>query len=189
MYTIEKNIKHEIEVNKSKFITNLYTVNNLDDVKMYLNTVKNEYKGATHYCYAYIIDGNIKCSDDKEPSGTAGNPILNILTQHKLNRILCIVVRYFGGTKLGTGGLIRAYSTSCNEALAKTKIVKLKDAYKIRIKFNYNDIEQINFILKDDKITYKEFNETVIYEAIIEKDDISKLDKYKYEIIENMIIN
>lgn len=189
MNIIKKSVKNEIEISKSKFITYLHKVDNLDEVNMHLDEVKNEYKDATHYCYAYIIDGNIKCSDDKEPSKTAGAPILNVLQKNNLNHILCIVVRYFGGIKLGAGGLVRAYSTSCSEALSKTEIVELKEAYKVKISIDYNDIEQLNYLLKDDKITYKEFNENVIYEVVIKKDEINKLDKYNYEIIENTYTN
>lgn len=189
MNIIKKSVKNEIEISKSRFITYLYKVDNLDEVNNYLDKTKDEYEGATHYCYAYIIDGNIKCSDDKEPSKTAGAPILNVLQKNNLNHILCIVVRYFGGIKLGAGGLVRAYSTSCSEALSKTEIVELKEAYKVKISIDYNDIEQLNYLLKDDKITYKEFNENVIYEVVIKKDDIEKISKYKYEIIENTFTN
>lgn len=189
MNIIKKSVKNEIEISKSKFITYLFKVDNIDEVNNYLQKTKNEYKDATHYCFAYIIDGNIKCSDDKEPNKTAGAPILNVLQKNDLNHILCIVVRYFGGIKLGAGGLVRAYSTSCSEALSQTQIVELKEAYKVKIEIDYNDIEQLNYLLKDDKITYKEFNENVIYEVIIKKEEIRKLDKYKYLIIENTYTN
>lgn len=189
MNIIKKSVKNEIEISKSRFITYLYKVDSLDEVNNYLDKTKDEYEGATHYCYAYIIDGNIKCSDDKEPSKTAGAPILNVLQKNNLNHILCIVVRYFGGIKLGAGGLVRAYSTSCSEALSKTEIVELKEAYKVKISIDYNDIEQLNYLLKDDKITYKEFDQKVIYEVIIEKEKISKLEKYNYEIIEETFTN
>ena len=103
MYSIDKNVKNEIIINKSRFITFLFKLNKKDDVETLINKVKNEYKDATHYCYAYIIDGYMKCTDDGEPSKTAGAPLLNVLEKNKLDHILVIVVRYFGGIKLGTG--------------------------------------------------------------------------------------
>ena len=92
--------KNEIVINKSRFITLIYNVNSKDDVNNILNKIKCDYPNATHYVYAYIIDGIMYATDDKEPSGTAGKPILNVLVRNNLNHILCVVVRYFGGIKL-----------------------------------------------------------------------------------------
>ena len=102
MFTI-KNIENTITINKSKFITNLISVNNIDEINYNLNIIKNKYKDATHNCYAYIINNNKRFSDDNEPSGTAGLPILDCLEKNNLNYVLCIVTRYFGGIKLGAG--------------------------------------------------------------------------------------
>ena len=155
-------IDNEIElvVNKSKFIALIYKVDTIDDVNKKFLTVKEKYKGATHYCYAYIIDNIIKFSDDSEPAGTAGVPILNILQKEFVNHVLCIVVRYFGGIKLGSGGLSRSYSKACKNCLITTT---LNEGYKIKIKFNINDIKEIDFLLKNSKIINKEFNEFVTY--------------------------
>ena len=110
MFTIENNVSNEIIINKSRFICYLFKVDNLYDVKKYIEEIKLEYKDATHYCYSYIIGNVKKAFDDKEPSHTAGLPMLNVLENKKLDNILAIVVRYFGGTKLGAGGLVRAYT-------------------------------------------------------------------------------
>ena len=96
-----KNIENIIIINKSKFITNLFFVNNLDEVDYYLTSIKSKYSDATHHCYAYIINNSKRFSDDNEPSGTAGKPILDCLEKNNLNYVLCIVTRYFGGIKLG----------------------------------------------------------------------------------------
>ena len=149
MKTVKENIENEIIINKSRFITLLIKINNLDEIEKNLKEIKKKYKDATHYCYAYIIGNKEKCSDNGEPSGTAGMPILNVLKQNDLTNILCVVIRYFGGIKLGAGGLIRAYSTSASEALNKTNIVNLIKGYKIVIEFNYDNIKQINYLLKD----------------------------------------
>ncbi|MBR4619013.1 MAG: YigZ family protein [Bacilli bacterium] len=188
MYTIKENISNETEINKSKFITFLYKINNVEDIKTYLNQVKNNYKDATHHCYAYILDANEKMSDDKEPSGTAGSPILNVLKQNKLNRILCIVVRYFGGIKLGAGGLVRAYSNVVKEALKKAEIKELVKGKKVRIEIDYNDIDKLNYILKDNKVIYKEYNDKVIYEVLLKNEDIKNIEIFSYQILEDIFI-
>ena len=130
MKTIKENMTNDIIIKNSRFITKLVKVNNIDDIDKALNDLKEEYRGATHYCYAYII-GNIKrFNDDGEPGGTAGMPILNVLEKNNLNNILCVVIRYFGGIKLGAGGLVRAYSNSISNALKNSKFFKLKDEKK-----------------------------------------------------------
>ena len=181
MKTIKEEKESEIIINKSKFISIITKVEKVDEVKDKLKEIKKKYKGATHYCYAYIINGYQKCSDDKEPSGTAGLPILNILKTNELNYILCVVVRYFGGIKLGAGGLVRAYSSSVKEVINKCEFGNLTPGYNIIIDFEYENIKQIENILKDIQII-KAYDTRVIYEFNIEKDEYNKikenLDKY-----------
>ena len=117
MKTISNNIETIYEIKNSKFITLLYKIDddfNLDEI---LNEVKDKYPKATHYCYAYRLIGKEKSSDDGEPGGTAGIPMLNVLIKEDIVNILAITVRYFGGIKLGAGGLTRAYSNSTIEAI------------------------------------------------------------------------
>lgn len=175
MKTVKENIENEIIINKSRFITLLIKINNLDEIEKNLKEIKKKYKDATHYCYAYIINNHEKCSDNGEPSGTAGMPILNVLKQNDLTNILCVVIRYFGGIKLGAGGLIRAYSTSASEALNKTNIVNLIKGYKIVIEFNYDNIKQINYLLKDIQIK-KEYGNTITYTFNIKEDSLNKIE-------------
>ena len=181
MKTIKEEKESEIIINKSKFISIITKVETIDEVKDKLKEIKKKYKGATHYCYAYIINGYQKCSDDKEPSGTAGIPILNILKTNELNYILCVVVRYFGGIKLGAGGLVRAYSSSAKEVIGKCEFGNLTPGYNIIIDFEYENIKQIENILKDIQII-KAYDTKVIYEFDIEKEEYNKikenLDKY-----------
>lgn len=175
MKTVKENIENEIIINKSRFITLLIKINNPDEIEKNLKEIKKKYKDATHYCYAYIIGNKEKCSDNGEPSGTAGMPILNVLKQNDLTNILCVVIRYFGGIKLGAGGLIRAYSTSASEALNKTNIVNLIKGYKIVIEFNYDNIKQINYLLKDIQIK-KEYGNTITYTFYIKEDSLNKIE-------------
>ncbi len=106
---VEKIYQSTLIENKSKFISILYPLNDKDEYKKILLDLRKEYKDATHYCYAMVYDGYAKCDDDGEPKGTAGHPILKILQTKDLNHSLLVVVRYFGGTKLGAGKLLRTY--------------------------------------------------------------------------------
>ena len=129
MFVIRDDCNNEIIIKNSRFITFLIKINNLEQIQSNLEKLKKDYPKATHYCYAYIINSNKKSSDDGEPSGTAGIPILNVLEKEKLTNILCIVIRYFGGIKLGASGLVRAYTKSVKEALNKVKKIKLTTGY------------------------------------------------------------
>lgn len=188
MYTIKNNYETSIEVKKSLFITCLYKVYNKDDIEKYLKEVKNEYKDATHYCYAYIIDNFKKAEDDNEPSGTAGIPIMDILEKKQMNYILCVVVRYFGGIKLGAGGLVRAYSKATRDALTQTEIKELIDGYLVEIKTDYSSIKKLDYILKDFIILNKNYQDTITYQLLIDKDNYHKLSNFKTTIIENVKI-
>ena len=109
MLSIKDNDKYEEIIKYSKFISFIFRVYSKNEVNDYIDKIKKEYPNATHYCYGYVIDNDIKSSDDGEPSRTAGAPILNQITGNNLNYTLIIVVRYFGGIKLGVGPLTRAY--------------------------------------------------------------------------------
>lgn len=181
MKTIKYNITHEYIVQKSKFISMLYQVNNEEEVINILNKLKLEYKDATHICYAYIINNIKRFQDDGEPSGTAGMPILNVLENQKLNLILAVVIRYFGGIKLGAGGLVRAYTTSVVEALENQDLGEIVSGYKITITFQYNNSKFIDNTLKNYQMINKEFNSEITY--------VVNIPKTEYIKIENIIKN
>ena len=131
MKSIKENITNKIEINKSIFITELIKVKNVEDISTLMDRIKDQYKDATHYCYAYIIDDLKKSSDDGEPGGTAGVPIMDTLNKVDLNYILCVVIRYFGGIKLGAGGLVRAYRKAVSDCLDKEEYYDLVDGYEL----------------------------------------------------------
>ncbi len=115
-----QNNHFELEINKSKFLAYKLELNSVDEVKPFIESLKKEHKKARHFCYAYVFNRNLvseKCSDDGEPTGTAGYPILNVIKKKNLTNILVVVVRYFGGIKLGAGGLTRAYTKVCANVL------------------------------------------------------------------------
>lgn len=126
MYVIDKNIENEIIIKKSRFITKLYYLDDVDEIQNIINNLKKEHKKCTHICYAYIINGKEKAVDDGEPSGTAGRPILNVIQKKNVTNVLVVVIRYFGGIKLGAGGLVRAYTSSTSEAFKLINLIEKK---------------------------------------------------------------
>lgn len=190
MQTIKNNTHNEIIIKNSKFITYLYKINNINDIDNYLKQIKEINKDATHYCYAYILDNIKKADDDGEPSGTAGIPILKVLENNNLFNILAIVVRYFGGIKLGANGLIRAYTKSITNTLSKDNIIELTKGYNIDIEFNYNQIKEIDYLLKDININSKKFNTTIKYNIDIPISflEIIKINNITYQILKEINI-
>lgn len=179
MFTIKNNKKNEIIINKSRFITYVVKVDNIYDANKKIDELKKEYKDATHCCYAYIIDNVKRFNDDKEPKSTAGMPILNVLENKQLNHCLAVVIRYFGGIKLGVGGLIRAYSSSVSSTINDDDVIEMKKTYLKRIEFDYSNVNNINYILKDYNIKYKEFDKNVIYEFEYDEDNYpNKIDNF-----------
>lgn len=183
MKTIEDS-NYTIVINKSKFICELLYINNQDEIDSKLKDIKHKYKGATHYCYAYIYDNNKHFNDDGEPGGTAGMPILNVLENNNLNHVLCVVIRYFGGIKLGAGGLVRAYTKSVTSCLENTKIIDKKECQLIKITFSYDKVKIIDKIINKN-ILLKEFENSITYTIAISKDEV----KNTLKLLENYIIN
>ncbi len=187
MKTIGENVSNEIVIKNSSFIALFYKISSVD-IEKFLDEVKELYPKATHYCYAYIYNDIKRFSDDGEPGGTAGMPILNVLEKEELNNTLCVVVRYFGGIKLGAGGLVRAYTKAVTETLKIADFLYLEKGYKVRISFKYNEEKQINYLLKNDNILEKSFNQIITYTALVDEDTIKKLSSFNYEILENVYI-
>lgn len=157
--TIQNNATAEIIEKKSKFIAKLFYVETEDDVNKKIKEIIKQYFDARHHCIAYrIVKENViieKSSDDGEPSGTAGAPMLKILQKNKLCNVLIIVIRYFGGTLLGTGGLVRAYSESLQKAIEKVEKVEKCMGEEVEITLEYKDFEKIKYYCEKTKITIK----------------------------------
>ena len=188
MKTIQYEVKNELVIKKSKFITFLYPVSSKEECENHLKKIKSEYKGANHYCYAYKIDSTEKCSDDGEPSKTAGLPMLNVLKNEDMNHILCIVVRYFGGIKLGASGLIHAYQDSVKEIVLKTEFIECTEGYLIQTSFSYDQSKNMDYILKDYRIIEKKYDEKITYTFEIEKDKLRFIQDSltEFQIIKNI---
>lgn len=187
MLSISSNISNEIVINKSKFITFLFRIDSLNDVNKYIDELNLKYKDSTHICYAYVLDNVKRFSDDGEPGGTAGMPILNVLENRNLNHVLCCVVRYFGGIKLGAGGLVRAYSNSCSEIIDNANIIELLPGKLCSISFNYDDTKSIDRLLNSYEIISKDYSDSVTYLFKADLDFINSLS-YDIKVIEDCYI-
>jgi len=144
--TILDNASGEIIIKKSRFIASLYPVETEDDANAIIESLRKKYWDATHNCYAYIIGTQnpiTRCSDDGEPSRTAGKPMLDVLLAHKLTNVLAVVTRYFGGTLLGTGGLVKAYQSAVLEGLKNCQIITKQLGFQTNITTDYNLIGKL----------------------------------------------
>ena len=144
-------------IKKSRFITHIARATNKAEAKLYIQSIKQQYPDARHHCWAYIAGHptattDIGFSDDGEPSGTAGKPILNVLQHRGVGEIVLVVVRYFGGIKLGAGGLVRAYSSSASLAMDKLKTTPIVESKVFNIKFDYNLETNIKHLLESQNI-------------------------------------
>ena len=197
--TIDNEAEGIITEKKSKFIANIFYVENEKEAKEILKKIKKKYYDARHNCYAYRIKNENgilqKQSDDGEPSGTAGSPMLNILEKKELINVIAIVTRYFGGILLGTGGLVKAYSEALKEALRNAEYAQIEQGYILEIITTYEDINKIEHLLiqNDVAIVNKEYTEKIKllveiskekYEKIVKKIPENNLKKVKIEIKE-----
>ena len=148
--TVYEGGQGEIIEKKSRFIATVKPVKTEEEALEFIESLKKKYWDATHNCFAYIISGGTplkRCSDDGEPSGTAGRPMLDVLEGESLSDVAVVVTRYFGGTLLGTGGLVRAYTAAAAEALAHTEIITRIHGFKLKITTDYTGLGKIQYIL------------------------------------------
>ena len=153
--TIIERSTGEIVEKKSRFIADMFPVETEEEALTYIEEVKKKYYDARHHCFAYVLNDNPlteRFSDDGEPSGTAGKPILDVIKGAELKNTLIVVTRYFGGTLLGTGGLVRAYTAASREAVAAAKIVTRTFGYKMVISTDYTGLGKIQYILCQEGI-------------------------------------
>ena len=153
MFTIVKDFRQEIVIEKSRFICTLKKVHSEAEAQEFIKTIKKEFWDATHNCSAYIVDEMAqRSSDDGEPSGTAGLPMLEVLRKNKLTNTAAVVTRYFGGIKLGAGGLVRAYTNSVAEAVRATGIAQKVLVSKFSFIYDLNEVGKILNILYQQQL-------------------------------------
>lgn len=179
--TIGKTGQHELIIKKSKFICSLARTETVEEAQEFIEQISKKYHDATHNTYAYTLglnDNQVKASDNGEPSGTAGIPELKALQLMKLKNVTAVVTRYFGGIKLGAGGLIRAYSNSVTEAAQNIGVVKCVMQQLIQFSIPYNRIDEINHYLEVNRIsiTSQEYTTNVTIQIYLDLDQIQKVE-------------
>lgn len=179
--TISENITEELVEKKSKFIADVFYVESVEEAEEKIKEVEKKYYDARHHCYAFSIyeDSGVvnRFSDDGEPSGTAGGPMLNIINQKNLSNILVVVTRYFGGILLGTGGLVKAYSGAFQKALEASNIVEKDLGLEISIVVSYADQDKAKYYLEQNSINIVNisYEETVNIACEITKEKLNTI--------------
>lgn len=178
----------------SKFIALAFPVSNENEAKQIIKSVKKEHFNARHHCYAYIVGNDeirFRSSDDGEPRHTAGDPILNQIRSFQLINTLVIVVRYFGGTKLGKAGLINAYKTASKEALIKATIIEKVHKSEIAITFKYDGINDVmNLMQKNNfEILTQKYEESCSITGLIPRSQVQEIidDLSRYKNVINVV--
>lgn len=180
-YTIDSSATAEIIEKKSRFIANAYNVESKEEAEEKIKQIKKKYYDAKHNCFAFsIIEENnviLKSSDDAEPSGTAGEPILNVIKKNNLRNILIVVTRYFGGILLGTGGLTRAYSNAASSVIEKCNIIKEEKGLEAIIELDYSENDKFKYYCEKNniRITNIEYNENIKYNIELNDEEYNKL--------------
>ena len=178
MNTIKHDVSYSEIIKKSKFLTFLHPITSSEQAKLILDKYKKEHADATHVCYAYILDENTyKYSDDGEPTNSAGIPIYQVLKNNKLIYILCVVIRYYGGIKLGVGGLSHAYSSGAINAIKLSTTIEYKVTNEYIIETNYNVFDSLNHFLekKGIAILNKQFLDKIFISLYLDGESLNLL--------------
>lgn len=182
MKTIKNAVRCEINVKKSQFICSLFPTKNKRESKEIIQRLNEDYSDATHNCTAYIVSDGEGFDDDGEPGGTAGKPMINVLRKNELHNVTAVVTRYFGGIKLGAGGLVRAYSKSVLEAIGEAEIVEIEEYDVYELTFEYSEIKTADSEVRNNHLTVidKAYTDKVIYDVVSpDRRDIEKIfEKY-----------
>ena len=170
----------EIIEKKSRFIATVKPVKSEEEAIAFIETLKKKYWNATHNCFAYVIGEHFqvqRCSDDGEPSGTAGKPMLDVLLGEEIHDVAVVVTRYFGGTLLGTGGLVRAYQSSTKAGLEASKVITKKYGHKIAVQTDYTGLGKIQYILGQRGLTVlnTEYTDRVALEVLLPEAEVKSV--------------
>lgn len=170
----------EIVEKKSRFIATAFKVESAKEAEEKIAEVSKKYWDARHNCYAYVIGANgetTKCSDNGEPSGTAGKPILEVINGSGITNVLIIVTRYFGGVLLGTGGLVRAYTQAAQAAIAASEVGEVVYAQKLTVVVGYNMINNVQYFFSQNDINVRDsrYEAHVQFDICIRESDVDKI--------------
>ena len=180
--SVKEAVITEQDIKKSRFISRIIPVKNEEDAQAKLATIRETEAKATHNCFAYVLGDHQdiqRASDDGEPSGTAGAPILEVLKREHLTNVLVVVTRYFGGIKLGAGGLIRAYGSSTSLAVQAATLMESVDQELLIITVDYQNNDQLTYYLEQHQITQvdHEYTTQVITTVAVDQDQVTNLKK------------
>lgn len=172
----------EIVEKKSRFIATVAKIENEEEALEFIAKMKKQYWDARHNCYAFVAGKNQelqRCSDDGEPNGTAGRPMLEVLLREDIHNIAVVVTRYFGGTLLGTGGLVRAYQKSVQEGLKNSIIIERMQGQSLEIHTDYNGIGKVQYILAQEEVPVidTEYTDKVVVKLIVPSEKKEKLQE------------
>ena len=181
------------EIKKSKFICHFKRVSSEEEARDFINAIKKEHYKATHNCSAFIIgeQSDIKrTSDDGEPSGTAGVPMLGVLENHRITNSCVVVTRYFGGIKLGAGGLIRAYAGSVAQAVREIGLVEIKEQVVLGITLSYSQYQEFANFLKDHQLAEQDpmFTDQVMTTIFVDKENTNSITAALVEFYNGKVI-
>lgn len=191
--TVKQYGESEIEEKKSRFLGKIKPVDTEEEALKFIEGIKKQYWDARHNCYAYIIGEHnecVRCSDDGEPSGTAGKPMLEVLQNQELKNVVAVVTRYFGGTLLGTGGLVRAYTQATQEALKEACIATMTPVSIMTVQTDYNAIGKIKYVLAQDDILVQneEYTVDVVITIAVPLSDKEQLIKKLTEVTNGRVV-
>lgn len=186
--TIKEDYQHEIEIKKSRFICFLKRISSEEEAKEFIQQIKKEHWKANHNCSAFVLGERNeiqRSSDDGEPSGTAGVPILEVLKKNDLINVCAVVTRYFGGTKLGAGGLIRAYSGATAQAISTIGIVEGRLQQEIIVQIDYQNWGKLENFLTQEKIAVKEtqFTEQVMPTCMVDESSVANFESQVTDLL------
>lgn len=191
--TIAHTGSHEKNIKKSRFIAHIAQTNSESEAKEFIQQIREQESSATHNCTAFIVMENVlieRMSDDGEPSGTAGSPILNVLQQQKLQNVTVVVTRYFGGIKLGAGGLIRAYSSTTAEAVKEISLVENRIQQGFELTIPYHMFDKFENYARNEKITLedKQFAANIKCQIFLDLNNVDKAVQNIKDLFQNQII-
>ena len=172
----------EIIEKKSRFIATVRLVETEEEALAFIEEMKKKYWNATHNCFAYVIGERrecVRCSDDGEPSGTAGRPMLDVILGEDIYNVAVVVTRYFGGVLLGTGGLVRAYSKAVQEGLAASKVILKQKGIALKITTDYTGLGKIQYIAGERNIPVldSEYTDKVVMKLLVPVQDVGSVQK------------
>lgn len=172
----------EIIEKKSRFIATVQIVHSEEEAIAFIDSMKKKYWDATHNCSAYVIGERqelMRCSDDGEPQGTAGRPMLDVLLGEEIHNVAVVVTRYFGGTLLGTGGLVRAYSKAVQEGLAQSIIIEQKYGVRLEVVTDYNGIGKLQYLFGQEKLPIldAQYTDIVVLKVLVPKQRVDSICK------------